>query len=47
MMLMKPAQRFPLVEWAQAQRLTLETLRKSPPFDDVFVRIIEKEIAND
>jgi ABC-2 type transport system ATP-binding protein len=36
-----------LVEWSQAQKLTIETIEeKSPPFDDVFVRIIEKETAN-
>jgi ABC-2 type transport system ATP-binding protein len=36
-----------LMEWAQAKRLTVETIEeKSPPFDDVFVRIIEKETAN-
>lgn len=36
-----------LVEWFQAKRLTIETIEeKSPPFDDVFVRIIEKETAN-
>jgi ABC-2 type transport system ATP-binding protein len=36
-----------LVEWAQAQRLTIEMIEeKSPPFDDVFVKIIEKETAN-
>jgi ABC-2 type transport system ATP-binding protein len=36
-----------LVEWAQAKRLTLETIEeKSAPFDDVFVKIIEKETVN-
>jgi ABC-2 type transport system ATP-binding protein len=36
-----------LVEWAQAKRLTLETIEeKSPLFDDVFVKIIEKETVN-
>jgi ABC-2 type transport system ATP-binding protein len=36
-----------LVEWAQAKRLTVETIEeKSPPFDDVFVKIIEKETAH-
>jgi ABC-2 type transport system ATP-binding protein len=36
-----------LVEWAQAKRLTVETIEeKSPPFDDVFVKIIERETAN-
>jgi ABC-2 type transport system ATP-binding protein len=36
-----------LVEWAQAKRLTLETIEeKTPPFDDVFVKIIEKETVN-
>lgn len=36
-----------LMEWSQEQRLTVETIEpKSPPFDDVFVRIIEKESAN-
>ena len=33
-----------MMEWSQAQGLTVETIEeKSPPFDDVFVRIIEKE----
>jgi ABC-2 type transport system ATP-binding protein len=37
-----------LLEWSQAQKLTVEMMeQKSPPFDDVFVRLIEKEIAND
>jgi len=37
-----------LLEWSKAQNLTVEMMeQKSPPFDDVFVRIIEKEIAND
>jgi ABC-2 type transport system ATP-binding protein len=37
-----------LLEWSQVQKLTVEMMeQKSPPFDDVFVRIIEKEIAND
>lgn len=36
-----------LVEWTQAQRLTVETIEPtSPPFDDVFVKIIEQETAN-
>jgi acylphosphatase len=36
-----------LVEWAQAKRLTVETIEeKSPPFDDVFVKIIERETAH-
>ena len=36
-----------LLEWSQAQKLNIETIEeKSPPFDDVFVRIIEKETAN-
>ena len=36
-----------LVEWFQAQRLTVEMIeQKSPPFDDVFVKIIEKETVN-
>jgi ABC-2 type transport system ATP-binding protein len=36
-----------LVEWAQAKRLTVETIEeKSPPFDDVFVRIIERETTH-
>ena len=35
-----------LLEWTQAQKLTVAMMeQKSPPFDDVFVRIIEKEIA--
>jgi len=33
-----------LIEWCQAQGLTVETIeQKSPPFDDVFVKIIETE----
>jgi ABC-type multidrug transport system ATPase subunit len=33
-----------LVEWSQAQRLTIEMIeQKSPPYDDVFVKLIEKE----
>jgi len=37
-----------LLEWCQAQRLTVEMMeQKSTPFDDVFVRLIETEIAND
>ena len=36
-----------LLEWSKAQNLNIETIEeKSPPFDDVFVRIIEKETAN-
>lgn len=36
-----------LMEWAQAQKLTVETIEeKSPPFDDVFVRLIERETAD-
>lgn len=36
-----------LLEWTQAQKVTVETIEEhSPPFDDVFVRIIEKETAN-
>lgn len=35
-----------LVEWSQAQRLTVEMLEeKTTPWDDVFVRLIEKETA--
>jgi ABC-2 type transport system ATP-binding protein len=37
-----------LLEWFQAQNLTVEMIdNKSPDFDDVFVRLIEAEIAND
>lgn len=37
-----------LLEWSKIQKLTVEMMeQKSPPFDDVFVRIIEKEIEND
>jgi acylphosphatase len=37
-----------LLEWCRAQKLTVEMMeQKSPPFDDVFIRIIETEIAND
>ena len=36
-----------LVEWCQAQNLTVEMLdQKLPPFDDVFVQLIEKETAH-
>ena len=36
-----------LMEWSQAQRLTVEMIeQKSTPFDDVFVKIIEKETVN-
>lgn len=36
-----------LVEWCRQERLTVETIEeKSPPFDDVFVKIIEKETAH-
>jgi ABC-2 type transport system ATP-binding protein len=36
-----------LLEWCRAQKLTVEMMeQKSPPFDDVFIRIIETEIAN-
>jgi len=34
-----------LLEWSQAQKLTVEMMeKKSPPFDDVFVRLIETEM---
>jgi len=37
-----------LLVWSQAQKLTVAMLeQKSPSFDDVFIRIIEAEIAND
>ena len=33
-----------LLEWSKAQNVNIETIEEiSPPFDDVFVRIIEKE----
>lgn len=36
-----------LMEWSQAQRLTVEMIEeRSTPFDDVFVKIIEKETVN-
>ena len=36
-----------LLEWSQAQRLTVEMVeQKSTPFDDVFVKIIEKETVD-
>jgi ABC-2 type transport system ATP-binding protein len=36
-----------LLEWAQAQHLTVVMLeQKSPSFDDVFIKLIEMEIAN-
>jgi hypothetical protein len=32
------------MEWTQAQRLTIEMIeQKTPPFDDIFVKLIEKE----
>jgi hypothetical protein len=42
---MKPARPYPtLMEWCQSQHLNVETIEeKSPPFDDVFVKIIEME----
>jgi len=37
-----------LLEWCQTQQLTVAMLeKKSPSFDDVFIRLIETEIAND
>jgi ABC-2 type transport system ATP-binding protein len=37
-----------LLEWCEAQQLTVAMLeKKSPSFDDVFIRLIEMEIAND
>jgi len=37
-----------LLEWSQAQKLTVAMMeQKSPSFDDVFIRIIETEIKND
>ena len=37
-----------LLEWSQAQKLTVAMMeKKSPSFDDVFIRLIEKEIADD
>jgi ABC-2 type transport system ATP-binding protein len=37
-----------LLEWCHAQQLTVAMLeQKSPSFDDVFIRLIETEIAND
>jgi ABC-2 type transport system ATP-binding protein len=36
-----------LMEWCQAQSLSVETIEeKSPPFDDVFIKIIEMEAAH-
>ena len=36
-----------LMEWCQAQNLNVETIEeKSPPFDDVFIKIIEMEAAH-
>ncbi|HET9905119.1 MAG TPA: ABC transporter ATP-binding protein [Anaerolineales bacterium] len=36
-----------LLDWSKAQNLNIETIEEiSPPFDDVFVRIIEKESAH-
>ena len=37
-----------LLEWSQAQKLTVAMVdQKSPSFDDVFIRLIETEAAND
>lgn len=37
-----------LLEWCEAQQLNVAMLeKKSPSFDDVFIRLIEMEIAND
>jgi len=37
-----------LLEWCRPQQLTVAMLeKKSPSFDDVFIRLIETEIAND
>ena len=37
-----------LLEWSQAQKLTVAMMeQKSPSFDDVFIRLIETEITND
>jgi ABC-2 type transport system ATP-binding protein len=37
-----------LLEWCQTQQLTVAMLeKKSPSFDDVFIRLIEMEIKND
>jgi hypothetical protein len=37
-----------LLEWCRAQTLTVEMMeQKSPPFDDVFIRIIETEIETE
>ena len=36
-----------LMEWCQAQKLNVETIEeKSPPFDDVFIKIIKTEAAH-
>ena len=37
-----------LLEWCQTQQLTVAMLeQKSPSFDDVFIRLIEMEMAHD
>lgn len=37
-----------LLEWSQAQKLTVAMMdQKSTSFDDVFIRLIEMEVAND
>ena len=37
-----------LIEACQAERINLETIEEiSPPFDDVFVKLIEKESDNE
>jgi ABC-2 type transport system ATP-binding protein len=37
-----------LLEWSQAQKLTVAMMeQKSPSLDDVFIRLIEKEVAHD
>ena len=37
-----------VMEAAKAERINIETIEEiSPPFDDVFVRLIEKETAKE
>jgi ABC-2 type transport system ATP-binding protein len=37
-----------LLEWSQAQKMTVAMMeQKTPSFDDVFIRLIEKEVADD
>jgi hypothetical protein len=37
-----------LLDWAKAQNLTIESIEEYlPPFDDVFVALVQEEPANE